>query len=511
MANEKQKAESREVYSVYNKIPYALINAEAEGSAKDVLEEFAEIKKYYDVYYKGQKFVTEGSNGDYVPAQLKYKLAANLINKEARFLFAESPDINVEAKGDLGGMSEQIKKDLLVLNDLVTTVLEKNNFENKLLKATKDCFIGKRVAGLVNWNEEDGITITFLPSTQFIYETKLGSDDIIQKFVAFILVRDSKKLKDKRIFKKKYEMEDGVVYLIETLYDGAGTIIEETTPRTKLDIDFIPVKIFINDGLTGDIKGESEIAQIRDFEEYYSKLSNADIDSERKNMNPIKYTVDMDSRSTEGLSSSAGAHWDLGSDQNLEKANPMVGTLESSMNYSGALKDTLARIKTAGYEVVDVPDITLETTKGVITSGKALKTLYWPLIVRCKEKMKMWGPQLAGLIDILIQGSLIYPNCVQRYITNPIPSIAYQISIVQNIPIPEDEESEKNIDLSEVESKTMSRKAYMKKWRGLTDKEIQDELEQIAAERQMLEDTSFGGEPIIPDLGQLEDDLSEDE
>ena len=49
------------------------------------------------------------------------------------------------------------------------------------------------------------------------------------------------------------------------------------------------------------------------------------------------------------------------------------------------------------------------------------------------------------------------------------------------------------MDLAEVESKTMSRKAYMKKWRGLTDDEVQEELEQIALERQLIEDSSFAG------------------
>ena len=58
---------------------------------------------------------------------------------------------------------------------------------------------------------------------------------------------------------------------------------------------------------------------------------------------------------------------------------------------------------------------------------------------------------------------------------------------------PEDELEEKNMDISEVESKVMSKKAYMKKWRGLTDDEVQEELEQIALERQMLEDSSFSG------------------
>ena len=41
-----------------------------------------------------------------------------------------------------------------------------------LLKGLKDCFIGKRIAIVVNFND-DGITITFLKPTEFIYETVL--------------------------------------------------------------------------------------------------------------------------------------------------------------------------------------------------------------------------------------------------------------------------------------------------------------------------------------------------
>ena len=76
---------------------------------------------------------------------------------------------------------------------------------------------------------------------------------------------------------------------------------------------------------------------------------------------------------------------------------------------------------------------------------------------------------------------------------NDILPVDYEINIEQNTPLPEDEVEEKNMDLAEVESKTMSRKAYMKKWRGLTDDEVQEELEQIALERQIIEDSSFAG------------------
>ena len=497
MASEEAKAieaeNSTEVLTAFNRIPYALINAEIEGAAKDTLDELTNICKYYKVYKKGATFTVEGSNGDYVPATLKYKMAASLINKEARFLFAEPPDITVEPKGDVGKITEDAKKALTILNDLVKTVLDKNNFEEALIKAAKDCFIGKRVAGVVNFNEEDGVTVTFLPSTQFIYDTKIGNPNVLTKFVCFIVVKNSITLSEKRIFKKKFELgEDGVVYLEEAMYDGAGGLIEEVTEYQPTLLTTIPASIFINDGLTGEEDGESEIDILEDYEKWYSKLSNADIDAERKSMNPTKYTVDMDNRSTKSLSTAAGALWDLGSDQNLDNGHPAVGILEPGMNYSDALKTSLDRIKTVGYEQVDMPNITLESMQGAITSGKALKAIYWPLIVRCKEKMKMWGPQLRSLADIIIQGAMVYPNCVTRYINDTLVPVDYEIKVEQNTPLPEDETEEKTMDLSEVDSKVMSRKSYMKKWRNLTDDEVQEELEQIALERQIIEDATFG-------------------
>ena len=505
---------STEVLTAFNRIPYALINAEVSGAAKDTLDELTQICQYYKVYKKGASFTVEGTNGDYIPAKLKYKMAASLINKEARFLFAEPPDITVEPKGDLGKVSQEAKDALTVLNDLVKTILDENKFEEALIKGAKDCFIGKRIAGLVNFNEEDGVTVTFLPSTQFIYETRIGNNNIITKFVAFIIVKDSITLSEKRIFKKKFVLEDdGKVWREEVLYDGAGGEIEVVTEYQETLMPMIPVSIFINDGLTNENDGESEIDLLKDYEEWYSKLSNADIDAERKSMNPTKYTVDMESNSTKNLSTAAGAFWDLGSDQNLDKPAPQVGLLEPGMNYSDALKTSLDRIKTVGYEQIDMPNITLESMQGAITSGKSLKAIYWPLIVRCKEKLKMWGPQLRNLVDIIIQGAMVYPNCVKRYTDDIIVPVAYEITVTQNTPLPEDEIEERNMDLAEVESKTMSRKAYMKKWRNLTDDEVQEELEQIALERQMIEDSSFApGEntPPYPGGTGTEDVMDDD-
>lgn len=523
MASEEERVaeaeNSTEVLTAFNRIPYSLISAEVGPEvAHNTLEELTEICKYYKAYKKGADFTVEGTNGDYVPANLRYKMAATLINKEARFLFAEPPDIKVEPKGDVGKVSQDAKDVITVLQDLIKTVFEKNMFEDKLIKAARDCFIGKRVAALVNFNEEDGITVSFLPSTQFIFETKIGNPSVLTKFVAFIVIRESRELKSKLIFKKKFELndDDGKVYLEEILYSGAGAQVEVLTEYQETLLDFIPACVFLNDGLTGDEDGESEIDTLYDYEKYYSKLGNADIDAGRKSMNPTKYTTDMESRSTKDLTTAPGAVWHLGTDQNLDHPNPLIGILEPNMSYSEPLKTTLDRIKTAGYEAVDMPNITLESMIGAITSGKALKAVYWPLIVRCKEKMKMWGPQLQRMAEIIIEGAKKYPKTAERYINDPIEIVAYEVAVEANLPLPEDEVEERTMDLAEVEAQTMSRKSYMQRWHNLTDDEVEEELMQMALERQILEDAAFGGrdgtEEPYPEVGGAEEmDVIEEE
>lgn len=501
---------SGEVLTAFNRIPYSLINAESDDeNTHDVLTELAEIVKYYKEYYDGVDFTSEGTNGDYIPAKLNYRMTYSLINKEARFLFAEAPDIEIQPSGIVGTPSEELMQQINDIQVLVDNILDVNNFEQQLLKAAKDCFVGKRVAAMVNFNEVDGCVITFLPSTQFLYETRIGNQNVLTKFVAFIIVHDSMRMSSKRIFKKKFEVVDDVVYLEEALYDGAGRLLEDVTPHVAIQMDRIPAVVIVNDGLTGDYKGESEVNILDDYEGWFSKLSNADIDAQRKSMNPIIWTLDMESASTKGLSSSPGSHWDLGSDQNLENSHAAVGILESNMNYSNALSTSLDRVKANAYEDVDMPNVTLESMQGAITTGKALKAIYWPLIVRCKEKMTTWGPKIRDMIRIIVDGAILFPSCVDEYLSQPLPSVSYEVHVEQNNPLPEDETEDKANDMAEVESSLMSRKTYMKKWHGLTDDEVQAELEQIALERQILEDTSFSGVASGVPYPEVEDESDE--
>lgn len=495
------------------RIPYSLISAELEGLyGSQVLSEMAEIIGYYDVYEGGAGFKAEGSKGDYTPSDLKFKQASSLINKEARFLFSRSPDLWVDVPYDESN-KEAMKEANTVLQNLVDSVLTKNRFNSKLLKAAKDCFIGKRVAYFVNFNEEkQTIKVNFIPSLEFVYETDEDDSDLITKIVAFYTVVDSKTKADQRIYKKKYWMDNGYCWINEAIYDGYGTLLEEITPDRPTKFPYIPAGVIVNDGLTGDLLGESEISNLEDFESWFSRLSNADMDAERQGMNPVRWARDMNPESTKNLSIAAGAFWDLSTDQNsAEGVTGEVGVLETSMNYTNAITSTLSRIKSSMYDTVDMPDVSPEALKGVVSSGKTLKAIYWGLIVRCDEKMLAWRPALENIVKIIIDGAKFYPGSVKPFIEDLIPDVPFEVRVDNQYPLPEDEQEEKNIDLAEVQAQTMSKKSYMRKWRNLTDEEADMELQQIARERELLED-SFSGIPgVSTATGEGGDTDGEDE
>ena len=483
------------LFKVNADIPYSLISKELDNNS-GVKSELNQISALYDIYTNGSDFNVDNT-GDYVPSSLKFRKVHNLINKEARFLFGNMPYIVVNPQGDTTDNSEELTNNLTNIQNMLGNIFDDNMMESILLKAAKDCFIGKRVACLVNFNEQTGVSIQFLRSTQFVYE--MADDNInLKKFVAFITTKYSNENINKRIFKKKYELEyengEPIVYLTEEVYDGAGSLVETKFERQNILLSQIPVAIITNDGLIGDTLGVSEVEELMDSESWYSKLSNGDIDAARKSMNPIRYTNDMDVRSTKNLSSAPGSFWDLQTNQNSDNTHPMVGQLTSSLEYSESLNTTLKRINANMYDTLEMPDVSLENMTGVITSGKSMKAVYWPLIVRCNEKMKTWGPQLKKIVSIIIEGSVVYPNTVTKYTDVEIKDMPFEVSVEINYPIPSDEQEEKNSDITEVDSQLMSKKSYMMKWRGLTEEEAEAEIEQIAKENEMLQSSSgFGG------------------
>lgn len=469
--------------------PYFVLKNEVQTGYNIYTAELLEIQQNYIAYRKGAEFITEGSGGDYVPSKTRFKKAKTLIDKEARFMFSQTPDIVVKARNMDEAETEQVER----YQKLIDKMLEKCSFSKTLIQSAKDCFIGKRVACLVDVSEQDGIQIHFYSPLQFYYETADGTDRLT-KFISFENATKTNSYKERRYIVNKYTAEGENVTVSSILYDGTGKVVEELIPEKQIDLTYIPAVIIVNDGTLEEKTGVSEIADLIDYERTFSMLANADVDCDRKGMNPIRYVVDMNANTTKNLSSSAGSFWDLKSEQNQNNVSPMVGVLSPSMQHTESLKATLDRINTSMYGELDIPNISEETLVGSITSGKALKALYWSLIVRCDEKMKTWIPAIMFIIRTAIDLALLNVDIVKtKYGIEDLKAVEYEVTVQENYALLDDETEEKTTDLSEIAANARSRKSYIKKWRKdecLTDAQIDEELLQIALENNMMDSLS---------------------
>lgn len=472
----------------------SMIQQELHGIfGSETLRDMNEILALYNIYEEGATFDQDNTSGDYVPAEHRFKIIRGLIDKEARFLFSQPPVITLEdMEGTVKDNSGKAVNRLEPNQNLIESVLKANNFDSKLVRAAKDCLVGRRIAIALDFSEK-GIDISFMPSLEFIYETDPRDVDIMTKFIRFYSTVENDDKAQQRVYKKKWWLnENGFCMIHEGLYNGNGVLVEEVTPETETPFTHIPCWVIVNGGLIGDPFGHSDVEEIIEDESWYSKLSSKDFDSLRKGTDQIVYTMDVNPKSTKNLSRAAGSYWDLSSDPTSDLAGRAgkVGVLDNSMAYSPALDTTLNRIRANMYAQLDVPDTTSEALTGVVASGKTMKAIYWGLMVRCDEKLLDWIPALQGMVTCIIEGSRLYPEARAIY-TDEEPVEGYIVTIENSYPILEDESEEKGTDMAEVQTQVMSRKAYMKKWRGLSDEDVEDELKQIAFEQSMLKDDNY--------------------
>ena len=178
-----------------------------------VMEEFGEIIRLYDFYEgKGQLWPVNGTL-DYLPTVKRTNLIKKLIKAQARFLFGRTPEFSVRA------MEKENTQAAQEMTRFLNRILRENHFGDRLIRAARDCFIGKRVA-LRLWTDEDGLSIGFRPSLEFLYEPKEDDADKLAKIVFFYQLNTEPTHRKQRIWKQKFVMEQGRCLLSEGIYDG---------------------------------------------------------------------------------------------------------------------------------------------------------------------------------------------------------------------------------------------------------------------------------------------------
>lgn len=462
-----------------------LLKAELQGLYGDQLEKVTKINEYYAIYSGDQEWLTN-NDLDYTPTKKITNLIKKLIDTRARFMFGREPffDVRPIKKDEKGKTTEQdlaqIKEDLLI-----ETILKKNKFHSKLLKARKDCSIGGKVAIKLWGHKEVGLKIVFSPAQEFFPQYNLDDVDQLEKVVFLYALNNESKPEDQRIKKQVWEMAGRRCILNESTHDGRGRIVSVEYEDYNTSLDFIPIIIIQNGGLTGETEGISDVARLWDNQDNYNKLTSDDIDALKFQMFGQDVVTDAAENSLENIKVAPGAMIDLQTDvtQSSEGRQARMERLESKFSYKDKFEDTVDRLKSDMYDTLDVPNVNLEQLKGIITSGKSMKAIYWNLMAVCDEDWTEWDPALNQMIEYIFKMVDVY----NLYGARSIVKYETTLKIETYYPIQEDEDTQKKIDMEEVVTEVRSRKSYMSKWGEYED--LDSELEQIQLEKQMMQDS----------------------
>lgn len=445
----------------------------------EVINELSELIRLYQIYDgPGQDWVTEEINEEnirktYAPTQLITNYVKKLIKAESRFMVGRAPELRIAVEAEQKEAAEQLEK-------FVRDTLAANRWQKILIHGTRDCFIGKRVALCLGGGPGKPLTVQFVPSTEFAYETDDAGN--VTKIIFFYGQNDLQDKAKQRIRRKKLWMESGRCLIDDAVYDGYGRRIEVSHEAEDTGLTFVPAYVIINDGLTGDPMGESDVRELAGNQRIYNYLKSDDIDALKFNMFPQKVFTDASQASMDSIVIAPGAMIDLQTDPaRAGQGHADAKVLEPTFSYDGRYEHSIDRIVGDMYDLISVPNVGTEELKGFAASGKAMRAVYWDLICRCEEKWAEWDDALKWMVRRLIEMAGIYGVA-------QLPQIDYAVHVEHLYPIPDDEEDERMRDLQEVSAGARSRLSYIQKWQPTADAD--GELNQIQAERRA--DDAYG-------------------
>ncbi len=418
---------------------------------EEVLKDLSEIIRLYGMYDGAGQNWSIGQPLDYIPTKKRTNFIKKLIKEEARFLFGKTPEFTFISKSG---------QDVSGVEAFVNRALEENLFSEKIVKAARDCFIGKRVAVKLSYaeDEEMPIKINFVPSLGFVFSPYDDDIDKLQSIIFFHGLNDKSMKGEQRIWKQKYWIENGRCFLDEGVYNGYGQLIEKRFNKLDTGLTFIPAKVIVNDGLTGDLKGESDVAEIVELQNVYNRISSDDIDALKFNMFPQTVAVNASEDSLNRISICPSALIDLQPEYTTGDAIPQLYKLESSFSYDTRAENVLNRLKSDMHELLSIPNLSHNELRSFVASGKTLKALYWQLTTRCEEKFSAWRPALVWLAKSILKMGQLH-NLFEFDIPKDL-----SIDAINIYPLLQDELDEKKSDIEAVTQGAMSKKAYIKKW-----------------------------------------------
>lgn len=491
--------------------------------------ELPEVKQYYEFYdgrpYREKDDLGEStgqlwavSDRDYTPTREIRNLTKKLINKQGRFMTSVPPTLVLSSYQDKPNREGIDKKRAIIEQQLVDT-----KFWNKFGKAFLDCTIGKRVllcmlADVDNMgNPTGGVKFRFYTMPEFIYEYDENDIDILKKVQIAYQDKNTvgKIAKDQRWHKWTYEMrEDNNCWATYEIVDGtnitAFTVITNTTDDGKEEeqtvelkqewntgLQELPCKVILNDGLTGDIRGSSDIKDLMDMAMDYNRTMSDYRDALRFKMFEQPVFVDVKSSCLKDVKIAPNTIIDLKSDPTLGDGTTNSSTaraemLSSTFNFQSAADSYLTSLKKDMYELMEQP---LPESLIDVPSAKALKMIYYDLITRCEEKWRVWDEVLLWVVHMFeLYASLGVLQNVEDVNVLAIDTIA---SWSHNYPIPDDDDSMRTLAIQEVEANVRSHKSYIEEFGNSED--AAEEFDRIIEEMGTIQNT----QNMMSDFGDM--------
>ena len=528
---------------IYNQIDKSLLGLYSND--RRFIEELREVKQYYE-FYEGRVWTPEDDfnddrgqlwrvkDRDYKPTREVRNITKKLMKKQKRFMTAVQPDIILSSVDDTD--KDRIEDKRILLD----RILDDGKFWNKFSKAFLDCTIGKRVLLVMSIDEEDEccpIKFRFYTMPEFTYEYDPNDSDKLLKVQIAYQDKDTvgKIQQEQRWHKWIYEMrEDGYCWCTYEIVDGTNTIafvevpvspqineeVDSSSTQVELHDEWntgltqLPCKVIFNDGLTGDIRGASDVKDLMDMATDYNKTVSDYRDALRFKMFEQPVFIDADSTSLQNIKIAPNAIIDLKSDPTLGDGSSSSSIakaqmLSSTFNFQAAADAYLERLKKDMYECMDQP---LPESLVNVASGKALRMLNDDLISRCEEKWQEWDEAILWLLD-LIETVVVEGGYYKDLPNIECMSLETTCVLNHNYPIPDDEAETKEIAIKEVEAQVRSHQSYIREFgsQNEADKEFEEILEEVDMINQS--NNAMAGLDGMDGAGQMdtEDDTQEDD
>ena len=197
--------------------------------------------------------------------------------------------------------------------------------------------------------------------------------------------------------------------------------------------------VVINDGLTGDMTGKSDVERLWDNQDDYNRLKSDDRDALKFNMFPQRVFRDANQETMDRVKI-APAQSSTRRQTPAVTIRSMRKFFEAQFSYNERIENALNRDKNDMYSLLSVPNVSLEQPQGLrgVRQGDESPVLGADDEVR--GKVERGDAALRWMVQALVK-------MAGTYGTDSLPALDFTVSIDHRYPIADDEDAERTLDL----------------------------------------------------------------